>query len=87
VDGGRYVGLGTMAERRGAFDSFVRSKAEKERKEKVGKRKAAIAGFRELLAELKEAKELEGTSTMASVAASKGTPVLHSSCALSFQPR
>ena len=82
MDGGRYVGLGTMAERRGAFDSFVRSKAEKERKEKVGKRKAAIAGFRELLAELKEAKELEATSTMASVAASKGKPAPQQLCSV-----
>eukprot|EP01043_Picozoa_sp_COSAG02_P037783 COSAG02_NODE_2861_length_7881_cov_10.967618_4_plen_299_part_00 len=69
----RYLGLATMAERRGAFDSFVRSKAERERKDKLANRKQAIAGFRELLAELKEAGELQSSSTMASVAASKGT--------------
>lgn len=61
-----------MAERRGAFDSFVRSKAERERKQKVAERKQAIAGFRELLAELQEAGELQPSSTMATVAASKG---------------
>jgi len=69
----RYLGLATMAERRGAFDSFVRSKAERERKDKLASRKQAIAGFRELLAELKEAGELQPSSTMANVAASKGT--------------
>ena len=69
----RYLGLTTMAERRGAFDSFVRSKAERERKDKLASRKQAIAGFREILAELKEAGELQASSTMASVAASKGT--------------
>ena len=71
----RYLGLATMAERRGAFDSFVRNKAERQRKEKVARRKEAIAGFRELLAELKEAGELQASSTMASVAASKGTSI------------
>lgn len=82
VDDKRYLGLATMAERRGLFDSFVRSKAERERKDKVATRKQAIAGFRELLAELQEAGELQPSSTMASVAASKGTSSVHAFCAL-----
>ena len=66
----RYKALPTMAERRGLFDTFVRGKAEAERKRKAAGRKAAIEGFRELLAEL--GGELTAESTLATVAASKG---------------
>ena len=53
-DDPRYLALLTMAERRGAFDAFVRAKATSAKKEAAARLKAGIEGFTAMLAELAE---------------------------------
>ena len=69
----RYLALPTMAERRGAFDAFIRNKAVLAKKQTAARLKAGIEGFSAMLTELAERKgELTHETTIASIAMSCG---------------